>query len=399
MSDNTPQPTSIDPNPLTFDDAMEITTNLLHIAGAEVARRFLAQLHVTLKSEEFQKLARWEELKQAADEHYMENPSPTEEETVERELFEERVQLEEFEKLLRTYTQLPSQLSTDPPSWLLDEFIGESVLTLIHGTQGHGKSMLALWIAKAIATGSDLLGRKGSGRARPVIFIDKENPQSIVRKRLASIGALDLPNLFYWGEWRYPNRPPSAFKNDVLDKLADLGKPFFIFDSLSSFEEGVDENLPAEMQRVMEKAHLLAFHSAGCLVLHHDNKDGGFRGATPITAVPEMAIHLYQNGNTRHITLSETKFRMCGSWRIKLKMPFDPQPACALIEDSRSGATPVEDGLSRDAKINLVQACLNLSPNATAPELEKATGVDDSTINRWFKHETLSREFRVLKIG
>lgn len=307
-------------------------------------------------------------------------------------------ELEEFHGLLRTYTQLPSELSAEPPSWLLDEFIGESVLTLIHGTQGHGKSMLALWIAKAIATGSELLGRKGTGYGRPVIFVDKENPQSIVRKRLEAIGALDLKNLFYWGEWRYPNRPPNSFGNKTLDDLADLGRPFFIFDSLSSFEEGLDENLPAQMQVVMQKAHLLAFHSAGVLVLHHDNKDGSFRGATPITAVPEMAIHLYQNENTRHITLSETKFRMCGGWKMTLKMPFEPA-ACEIISDTAGkGVTPEETAVSKDLKIALVQTALNVDPNLSAARLEKLTGVPDTTLGRWLKTGTVVREFRLLKI-
>lgn len=365
-------------------DVNDMAQSLVRSIGREAALNIVAILRKGPGSPE------WEEMdyKLTRTPEEIEAACATEEEIQQAEHEEERRQQEEFAALLARYTQNPDQLSPDPPKWLLHELIGESVLTQIHGTQGDGKSMLALWIAKAIAEGSDLLGRKGTCKPTPVVYVDHENPESEVRKRLAAIGALNHPHIRYWGEWR-KDRPPLAFDNKILQQMADLGRPFFIFDSLSSFEEDCDENMPAEMQRIMNKVHLLAFHSAGALVLHHDNKADGFRGATSIAAVPEMVIHLSQNKKSRVITLSEDKFRLCAGWTLRLKMPFEPTASCDVISDVR-GATPdeVEKKPVSDRTIRLLKlktarkmaAMFNLDP--TQRQYEEATGIPQKTISR-----------------
>ena len=73
-------------------------------------------------------------------------------------------------------------LPAEPVSWLVDRMIPRAALTLVAGEPGSYKSWLALCLARAVAEGAPFLER--ACPKLPVLYLDRENPQAVVRERM-----------------------------------------------------------------------------------------------------------------------------------------------------------------------------------------------------------------------
>jgi hypothetical protein len=214
------------------------------------------------------------------------------------------------------------ELSDEPQSWLVHELLLEHGLHLFSGKPGSMKSLLALMLCKAACSSEAFLGRKNIGAPVKAVYIDRENPQAEVRKRCFALGLLHLPNFRVWGDWREDEAPPVAFDDPRLIECAKRDKPFFVFDSLSSFLNGADENSTSEMMIIMAKARALARMCAGVGILHHTPKNGPLsaRGNSAIAASTDMAFIVQKSEHS--VTLSEDRFRPCGNYTMGFSMDF-----------------------------------------------------------------------------
>jgi AAA domain len=214
------------------------------------------------------------------------------------------------------------ELSDEPQSWLIDQLLLEHGLHLFSGKPGSMKSLLALMLCKSTCSAESFLGRKNIGAPVKAVYIDRENPQAEVRKRCFALGLLHLPNFRVWGDWREDEAPPVAFDDPRLIECAKRDKPFFVFDSLSSFLNGADENSTGEMMEIMAKARALARMCAGVAILHHTPKNGpaSARGNSAIAASTDMAFIVQKS--ERNVTLSEDRFRPCGNYTMGFSMDF-----------------------------------------------------------------------------
>jgi hypothetical protein len=215
-----------------------------------------------------------------------------------------------------------SQLSSRPLTWVIEEMILENGLHIFSGKQGSMKSMTAMMLAKAITDSKDFMGRKNVGRNITVVYVDRENPQAEIRRRCGALGLLDSDNFRIWGDWDPDNQPPLSFDDPRLLECARRDDVLFVFDSLSSYLNGADENNSGEMMSIMGKARALARACAGVIILHHQSKNGGTgsRGSTSIPASSDMAFVVEKEGNT--VTLSEERFRACGGYTMRWEMDF-----------------------------------------------------------------------------
>ena len=80
-------------------------------------------------------------------------------------------------------------LDIKPRGMVLDPIIPEKGLAMLYGTRGTGKTHVALGIAYAVATGSDVPAGGGRERPRSVLLIDGEMPAQALRERLARVVA------------------------------------------------------------------------------------------------------------------------------------------------------------------------------------------------------------------
>ncbi|MGA2422299.1 MAG: bifunctional DNA primase/polymerase, partial [Candidatus Acidiferrum sp.] len=213
------------------------------------------------------------------------------------------------------------ELSTEPLTWIVDEVILEHGLHLFSGKPGSMKSMTALLLAKSITTNSAFMNRKAAGRPVNVVYIDRENPQSEVRKRSAALGLLSLDNFRVWGDWSPDSPPPASFDDGRLLECAGRDDVVFIFDSLSSYLNGANENDSGEMMLIMGLARKLARACAGVIILHHQARQGiGGRGSTSIAASTDMAFIVEKEAGD--VVLSEERFRCCQGYKMRWTMNF-----------------------------------------------------------------------------
>lgn len=122
--------------------------------------------------------------------------------------------------------------------WIIDPFLAEGCVQLIYGERGAFKSTFLAFAARAVADGQQFLGMKV--RRRRVLFLDYENPASVIKQR-NDYAALNLPrnkNLAFWnrfGSATIPTPGAPELEGIIRDCIETTGHPpWLIFDSFSS---------------------------------------------------------------------------------------------------------------------------------------------------------------------
>jgi len=140
----------------------------------------------------------------------------------------------------------------------------------------------------------------------------------------------EIPGFKVWGQWvRNENAGIPRLMDDerLIEDAIRYQNTFYIFDSLSSFTDGEDENDNPRMAVHMRRAKRLARMSAGVLILHHTPKSGKteWRGATAIIDQSDhaIAINCTKSGSSCLIKLSDIRFRACEPWKAQYRVFFD----------------------------------------------------------------------------
>lgn len=166
----------------------------------------------------------------------------------------------------------------------LDFVIPDLLLTpsviCLHGGYGTGKSQTAAAIAKHIlqgrpfkVRGADMPVRKGT-----VLWCNGDQSREIFENQLESHGINEDPNFYSWPKFRL------KWQRRFYQKLNDLKPQLVIIDSLSGCMPLVDNNKQeiSKPLRDLEVDNGTEFPSCSILILHHNNRQGGFRGHSSI---------------------------------------------------------------------------------------------------------------------
>jgi energy-coupling factor transporter ATP-binding protein EcfA2 len=183
--------------------------------------------------------------------------------------------------------------------FILDPWLKEQSLTMIHGTRGIGKTQISIGIALAIAGNKDFLSWEATGQHN-VLFIDGELPLEVLKTRIIEgrkhLGITEaLPNLtFITRDIQEQTRLPNIATLHGQAQLDPIIENYdvVILDNLSSLASGIQEN-DAEAWEVMQ-TWLLDLRSRGKAVIffHHENKGGGQRGTSKREDVLDVVMRL-----------------------------------------------------------------------------------------------------------
>jgi hypothetical protein len=168
-------------------------------------------------------------------------------------------------------------------SWIIDGLIIEGGVTLLTGESGVGKSTLALALCGSVVHGVPFIGRQT--KRSKVVYIDKENPASVVRERLARLKIEETEDLKVWGDW--VDVPPQGPNHPAILDYAREHQSLFVFDSLVAFHTGSEQDA-SETRKHMQLYKDIASTGASVIVLHHTGKSDGskqYRGSSDIKAV------------------------------------------------------------------------------------------------------------------
>ena len=234
---------------------------------------------------------------------------------------------------IRDFPDVPDLLTleVEPVSWLVERMIPRAAVTLVAGEPGSYKSWLALCLGRSVAEGSPFLER--ACPQLPVLYLDRENPQAVVRERMRVLGIQSAERLRVWGGWLAD--PPPAIGDARLLQIAREWKPLFVFDSLIRFHDG-DENSATEMSPVMGDLRALANAGATVVALHHRAKSEAsrYRGSSDILGGVDVAIAVSRDHDAGLIKLQCFKSRFDAEFAVTLRPELESAGGFALAEPS-----------------------------------------------------------------
>jgi hypothetical protein len=211
------------------------------------------------------------------------------------------------------WAEVPSigTLKAKPITYLVRDLIPDGSFVLFSGRSGSFKSLLALDIARAVATGSQFA--RLDSRPREVLYVDQENGYNLIAMRRDLMGIpADTPRLRYLGQW--VDVKLGGIDSPVMLEYAALEKPLVVFDSLIRFGV-VNENDNAGMAKIMAAFLRLSRAGATVILLHHagyENKEGpkkDYRGATEIEAAPDICYGVRRDKGSSTVHLRQFKNR------------------------------------------------------------------------------------------
>ena len=251
-----------------------------------------------------------------------------------------------------------------PIEYLVDGLFPRSSLSLLSGAAGIGKSYFTLNLGVACALGEEFLGC--ACEKATVLYLDRENPISLIQSRLRILAGGAVPNLFIWGNW-LAEEPP-IIGDARLRKLAGQ-RLLIIFDSFVRFHS-CDENSATEMRGVMEQLRRLANLGATVIVLHHCSKSDGnkYRGSSDILAGVDLAYSV-EKVSQGLLRLHRFKSRFSGEASMTIKADF----ANGSFDVTQSPQMTGQQG-----PIEKIAAVISQHPGSSQNQVIKNAGVGRS---------------------
>jgi putative DNA primase/helicase len=183
--------------------------------------------------------------------------------------------------------------------YLLEPWLTTSALAMIHAARGGAKTYLALSIAYAVATGTQLLGWdvQHSGK---VTYVDGEMPGDMLVERLNRLGPhSENLRIVAWEQFQMigQSMPNLATKEgrDMLDKIIEADDPVLVvLDNISTLVStaGTGENDSDSWQDLQDWSmqHRRAGHTI--MFIHHEGRSGNQRGTTRREDVQDVIVRL-----------------------------------------------------------------------------------------------------------
>jgi len=188
----------------------------------------------------------------------------------------------QFEGAKGVMTAEQLALTDDKRDYLIPDVLPHPSVVLIYGAGGDGKSMSAWTIAKHIATGEAFVvrGKHVPVQQGPVLLLNGDQPLIQLKEQLEEV---DYPldgNTFIQTDW-------ALQRYAQFIKLMEKVRPkLVVIDSLIGCSGGraFDENKSdfATPLYWLTRNNGVLFPAATILIIHHANKQGGFRGTSAI---------------------------------------------------------------------------------------------------------------------
>lgn len=189
--------------------------------------------------------------------------------------------------------------------WLVEGLLPERSVAVLYGSEGIGKTFIALATAAAVSLGKDLFGR--ACQKGQVLYLAGEG-ESGIRKRLDVWDSYH--RLYAQDVYVFSGRPAIASASDVeamcaLVEQRGINPRLLEIDTLSAHFAGSNENDTGQMTLFLSQARLVSERFNCCvLIVHHKPKNGESpRGSGTISANVDTVLELAVNENKQLVLM------------------------------------------------------------------------------------------------
>ena len=238
--------------------------------------------------------------------------------------------------------------------YLIPDLLPCPAVVLIYGAGGDGKSMSAWTLAKHIATGAPFVirGKAVPVQAGPVLLLNGDQPLVQLQEQLDEVGMpMDAPVTLRseWSIQRYAQ---------FVKLMKDVKPKLVVIDSLIGCSGGkaFDENKSdfASPLYWLTRNNGILFPAATILIIHHANKQGGFRGTSAIRdAVDETwslsrpsSKQLEETGQDARIVTIEKSRSGRGGTRLIMRQEADLSFTLADWTPEQDSSTTAPSGIT-----------------------------------------------------
>lgn len=221
------------------------------------------------------------------------------------------------------------------PTWLVERLIPSAGLVAISGRPGSYKSFFALWLALRISEGLHVFDSRDEDffceqitAKCPVMFIEEENTEILVRDRMLGLKTPRNSNLHFRIDQGFKLGQEIWLKT-LEEDIHNLGIKLVIMDPFSSVMGLEDENNNAEVSQKMDLIRKTFLEKGVTVIfLHHPSKgdDSGknLRGAGDILGKCDVHLHLEKDEiDKKLVTVSYEKMRLVSDDQVQnFKMRF-----------------------------------------------------------------------------
>ncbi|RDI21710.1 AAA family ATPase [Lentzea flaviverrucosa] len=196
------------------------------------------------------------------------------------------------------------------PSYLVKGLLDRPVVALLHGDGGVGKSFMSLDVALHVALGREWRGARV--RQARVAYVYTEGPAYATRRVHAWCKVNESPLDDLKGRLLVYPRPldllgPSEPLEAFATWVQKAGVGLVVFDTFRRNTVGGDENSAKDVSKALHWASRVVQSDATCLIIHHDNKSGGYSGNTALHGHVDTRIHLTRHEHDESVICVESE--------------------------------------------------------------------------------------------
>lgn len=261
----------------------------------------------------------------------------------------------------------PTDLDPTPTSFLIEGLIPLGWFGEIAGRDGRGKTLLAMHIAKSVLTGDKLFDTFEVKKTGPVVMYMLDDPENLVRERIAHLGLLDHPDLYVGTEADLDKQDPNLFP-DLAEVCLEVKPVLVIVDALYLFtpenkrSDHDQANSSGAMSKIMVAFDKICAQTGATIALvAHDNKAGTDVAGSQVVrnmakwilrmALPKQYEKDRQGGritNDRILELDKLKVASSKAWGMQIttgpqgEAHFEIVPLEQVEKKSRGGKSVEE---------------------------------------------------------
>lgn len=200
-----------------------------------------------------------------------------------------------------------------PLEFLVNGLITKGSVNLLVGEGGSKKTWAALDLAVCVARGADWLDFPTQQTS--VLIVDEESGPRRLRRRLYEVlnGHLikrDDETPLYFTSLNLMDLRNLEDVNALHVMIEQYGAGLVVIDALADVMPGADENAVKDVQPVfMNLRRVAETTQAAIVIIHHANKQNGYRGSTAIKGAVDLMLMVESQPESKYINFSAEKAR------------------------------------------------------------------------------------------